>query len=131
MWSPGVGSSYNAPARVVPQRGKVTEDGEKSVSKVSCDVLQQHVSGSNSANSVPDARPEVSGIIFALSEAGKAERLAGVSGGEPVDRLNSGPIGVLHVPIVGNLGPVVGEDRAGVLVVLDMPGVLNGSKGEL
>jgi hypothetical protein len=41
-----VGSSYNTPPDIHPQRGKVGEDGIESQSKVPCDVLKDAESGS-------------------------------------------------------------------------------------
>jgi hypothetical protein len=57
--SAGIGSSYNAPACVIPQRGKISEDGVESQGKVPCDVLQQESSGSKNANGVRDGGPQV------------------------------------------------------------------------
>jgi len=42
----GVGRSYSRPLRIEPERGKVTKDGVKSQSQVSCDVLQDDESRS-------------------------------------------------------------------------------------
>jgi hypothetical protein len=41
------GCSWNTvPLRVIPERGKVSNDSAESSSKESCDVLHEHVSGS-------------------------------------------------------------------------------------
>jgi len=98
---------------------------------VACDVLQQDVSRSYHANGVCHSRPEVAVIFGSLPLACMGEGLARVAGGEPVDGCDLGPVGVLHVPVVGHVRPVVGEDRRGVLVVLDVPGVLHLAEGEL
>jgi hypothetical protein len=44
--SAGVGSSYKAPATVVPQVGKVAKDGIESEGNMPPDILQQDVAGS-------------------------------------------------------------------------------------
>jgi hypothetical protein len=76
----------------------------------------------------------VSWVIVSLSLACVAERLAGVAGGEDVDGFDLRPVGLLHVAVVGDVGPVVGEDRGRVAVVLAEPGgarVEHGFDGEV
>jgi hypothetical protein len=46
MGSAGVGSSYNAPPRVIPQGGKVAKDGIESEGKMPPNILQHDESGS-------------------------------------------------------------------------------------
>jgi hypothetical protein len=128
--SAGIGSSNAQPARVVPERGQVSEYLSESERKVACDVLQQDVSRSYQANSVPDAGPEVSLIVCSCSLACVAERLARIPRREPVHGLDLRPVGVLHVAVVGDAGEAVREDRGRVLVVLDVPGVLDRADGE-
>jgi hypothetical protein len=43
---PGIGSANNSPCRVIPQRGKVSENVAQSERKVACDVLQDDEAGS-------------------------------------------------------------------------------------
>jgi hypothetical protein len=64
----------------------------------------------------------VSGVIGSLSLACVGERLARVAGGEDVDGLDLRPVGRLHVAVARHVGPVVGEDARGCVVVLDVPG---------
>lgn len=74
--SAGIGSSYNSPACVIPQRGKVPKDIGKSQRDVSGDVLQDDESRSQRANGCGHMGPEVSLIILPLSLSCVAERLA-------------------------------------------------------
>jgi hypothetical protein len=46
MTSSGVGSANKSPCRVIPQRGKVSENVAQSERKVACDVLQDDEAGS-------------------------------------------------------------------------------------
>jgi hypothetical protein len=53
-------SAQHCPARVIPERGKLSENGsEVRLSKESWDVLQEHVAGSYLANNAAGVRPEV------------------------------------------------------------------------
>jgi hypothetical protein len=85
---------------------------------------------------VRDVVPEATARPFgdALALAGVTQVLAGESGGEDVDGLDGGPVGGGDVVVVGDVGPVVGEDQRGVAVVLAEPGgfgVEDGGDGEL
>src|SRR5690606_7620370 len=64
------------------------------------------------ANGGGDVRPDMAVICGSFAFSGDAERLAGVAGGEDVDRLNVGPVDGGEVAEVGHVGPVVGEDAA-------------------
>jgi hypothetical protein len=46
MRGANIGRAYNAPFRIEPEGGKVTEDDVESSSKVAADVLQHDESGS-------------------------------------------------------------------------------------
>jgi hypothetical protein len=71
----------------------------------------------------------VSGVIGSPSLACVRERLTGVASGEDVDGFDGGPVGQLDVAVVGDVGPVVGEDAGGVAVVFDEPGGLGSGDG--
>jgi hypothetical protein len=119
--SAGVGSSYKAPRRVVPQRGKVSEDDVESENKVVCDVLQDDETGSKYANGVRDVRPEVALIGCSQPLAGGTERLARVASGEDVYGLKGDPVGVRDVAVVRDAGESDIKDFGGASVVLQMP----------
>jgi len=76
--SSGIGSSYNEPARVIPERGKVPKDIGKSQREVSGDVLQDDESRSQRANGGGNVGPEVSLIGLSLPLSCVGERLARV-----------------------------------------------------
>lgn len=46
MGGTGVGSSYNAPPRVIPEGGKVANDGIESEGNMPPDILQDDEAGS-------------------------------------------------------------------------------------
>ena len=108
--SPGVGRSNNAPSSVIPEAGKVSNDGIESEGNMPPDILQHDEAGSKYANGSSDVRPEVAGVIGALSVSCVGERLAGVARRENVDGLDCRPIGQLHVAMIRNVGPVMGKD---------------------
>jgi hypothetical protein len=53
------GASWNnMPLRVIPERGKVTENGSHSSSKERCHVFHKHISGSYLANDPSELVPK-------------------------------------------------------------------------
>jgi hypothetical protein len=66
-------------------------------------------------------RPKVSRVIGALSQAGVAERLAGIAPGEYVNGLHAGEVQLGYVAVVRYAGEVVVKDARRGLVVLHMP----------
>jgi hypothetical protein len=69
MAAPHVGCSNNSPLRVIPDVGKVTEDPVEPEREMTPDVLQHNEAGSQVSNGSVNSRPEVSGVIGALSAA--------------------------------------------------------------
>lgn len=65
--------------------------------------------------------PEPSVIVGHLSEPGLGHGLTREPGGEHVDRRDGGPVDGGEVPEVGDTGPTVGEDGAGVRVDFGLP----------
>jgi hypothetical protein len=74
-----IGSSYSRPRRVIPERGKVCNNGNSAESKVPWNILKQRVSGSKLANKTGELGPEVSRIVGAAALAGMGEGLAGIA----------------------------------------------------
>jgi hypothetical protein len=119
--SSGIGSSYNEPSRVIPERGKVPKDIGKSQREVSGDVLQDDESRSQRANGGGNVGPEVSLIGLSLPLSCVGERLAGVAAGEDVHGLDLRPVDDGDVAEVRHAGVVRGEDRAGGGLDLGVP----------
>jgi hypothetical protein len=117
-----ISSSHDAPANVVTEQVKVTQHDVEPKGQVSGDVLKQDMSGAQGRDRGDYVGPEVPRVIGPASLSCVGERLARVAGRDPVDRLDLGPVGRLHVAVVRDIGVAVGEDRRGVLVVLDVPG---------
>ena len=90
MGSADIGRSYSRPFRIEPVFGKVTEDSVEAQSKVPCDVLQEREGWSYLAKHPADLGPEVAFVALALALAGDGKRLAGVSGGDEIDRSSQG-----------------------------------------
>jgi hypothetical protein len=57
MGRAGVGSAYNPPLRVIPQRGKVCKYVCSAATSDSCNVFQEHRAGSKVANKTPELEP--------------------------------------------------------------------------
>lgn len=104
-----IGSAYNHPSRVIPNGGKVCNDGCSSERKVACDVFQHDESGSKYANGVADMGPDVSLIVGSFALTGVTEWLARVAGGENVYGFHGGPVDGGEVVEVADVGPVVRE----------------------
>ena len=77
---------------------------------MTCHVLEEEESGAKDANGVCDERPDVSLIGGAFPLAGVGEGLTRIPSGQDVYGLDSSPVGRGEVAVVGDLGPVVGED---------------------
>lgn len=65
--------------------------------------------------------PEVAFIFDSFSLSGFTEWLAGVSGCEYVDGFAVVPFGVGYVAVVSEVGPALGEDFCGWVVVFVVP----------
>lgn len=77
--SSGVACPYNAPLRIEPQRGKVSEDDIESPNKEGCDVLHEDVPGSNLANDAREVNPESAALA---ADPGSFPGVADVLAGE-------------------------------------------------
>jgi len=106
----GIGSGYNAPLRVIPQRGKVTNnDGSINANDV-WHIFQQHRSGSYLANDTLEFGPQVSVICFAFTLASDGEGLARKTSKDTIDFPgNVFSSKVSNIPKLSCVGPVSGS----------------------
>lgn len=75
--SASIGSGYNRPARVIPQRGQVSDDGpDVSGINDAWHVFQKRKSRSYSANDPACVRPQITLVSFSLSLPSDRMRLA-------------------------------------------------------
>lgn len=101
------------PLRVIPERGKVSENGEESSPSKSPDVLHEHEAGSKLANETAKLSPESGALtVQAGTLAGEADVLAGESPADGVDpgdpeSSKSGSVEGSHVVMDGHLGPML------------------------
>jgi hypothetical protein len=106
------------PLRVIPERGKVAENGSHSPSKQRCDVLHDDVSGSYFANDPSELVPKTGPLSCESSSFScNADVLAGEAAADEID----GPISLgcresPHVVVPWDVGPMLGEDAAGVVI---------------
>lgn len=110
------GGSWNSvPLCVIPERGKVCENGCESSAAKSPDVLHEHVAGSKVANETAKLSPQAGSLtVQAGTLAGEADVLAGeaaADGGDSFDAVGSKPgsVKLSDVVIAGNSGPVLGQ----------------------
>lgn len=133
--------AYTRPFRIEPEAGQVREYGSEcpqrrftvGVSQTpragfhvaigrrreeTSDIFDHHQSGSEFFDGAGDVPPQAGAGALGQARAapGEADVLAGEAGGEDVDRLDPREVEVREVPVVGDLGPVAGEDLRGVLV---------------
>lgn len=120
MWGANVGRSYNAPFRIEPRRGKVTEDGVESQGNVPCDVLQQYEAGSKVANAVRNPRPDEARVIEPQPQAGVAEPLARIARDEHVHARHLPKVDGAEIAEIRR-GVARGQHQRGVLVRLAHP----------
>lgn len=116
-----IGCSYNLPARIEPEGGKVAENGGESPSKVTAYVLQHKEVGSKLAKGNGDVRPDVPLILNSFALAGGAERLARIAGADDIHGLDRAPVHGGQVLVVRHGRPVVGEHAGGIGVGLGEP----------
>jgi len=152
VWSADLRSADDRPLRIEPEAGQVAEYSAECPQRrfTSCvshtpragfhvamclrreeaaDILNHHQSGLEGFNGSCDVQPQTGpgpGGYPGL-KTGQADVLAGESGAQDVDRLDLVPVDGGDVAVVGDVGPVVGEDLRGVLVlvvgvVLAVPG---------
>lgn len=120
------GSRYAVPFRVIPALGQIGKDPTPgvSISKESCDVLHEDVSGSSHANDVGEPRPPPPLIGDASTLPGKAEGLAGKSSGHEIGSGTSQgcpPLGsCADVVMAWNLRPVLGQHPLAVGIAFDL-----------
>jgi hypothetical protein len=111
--------------RRVAHAPKVSQDGFKAETDVTCDVLNKDPFGGAFANDAGDLGPEVTWIVCATALSSCAERLAGISGEDGVEGAAEGP-GVETAQVVpdwgrGEIPRGLGgdEDSAGPVLPLD------------
>ena len=121
MAGTNIGSPNNSPPRVIPDAGKVTNDGIEAEGNMPPNIFQHNESRSKIANGNAHGGPQVSVIFYPFSFARYRKWLARISSGENANRFNSGPDGSFYIAVVGNIRPVVGEDLRWRGVVLDVP----------
>ena len=111
------------PARIVPARGKVSENVEKPPSSQSWDVFHEDVAGHQLANESLELRPKTGSVTCkSCSFASGRNVLAGEAPGEHVDLVEVVRTAVAHVGEAGHVGPMQREDLAAEVVNLDLPG---------
>jgi len=111
------GSWYSVPLRIIPERGKVSENSAKPPSKQSCDVLHDDESGSYLANDASVLEPEPRSFA---GEASALSRRADVLAWEPAaddvcgNSIPSKSVGTefSDIFIDGHLRPMLAEDFA-------------------
>jgi hypothetical protein len=128
------GSRKAIPFRVVPERGQSCEYLSEQFSVVEnkevCNVLHEHIAGSNVANDSVHLSPKHSlRVPESFPLAGARDALTGEAAGDEVDRL-----GVTaddpHVVVDASSGPALRENVAAELVTLGKPGVAEAGEGE-
>jgi hypothetical protein len=119
VWGTHGARGDHRPFRMEPESVKVCEDSGKASVEVLCDVLEEYVSGSNSVDGVSHVGPQVGGDVAA--SCGSAEGRARVAAGDDVWSFNGAPVDGGDVAEVRHVGPVLGEDTAGVGVDLGLP----------
>lgn len=84
MWSSNVVRSEHTPLRIEPECGKVGKDVGEPKRNVSLHVLEEDDADAGLVDDAPDVRPQVPLVVAPESFAGDAERLARVTGREPI-----------------------------------------------
>jgi len=103
------------PFRVIPERGKVCENGGESSTAKSSDVLHDREAGSKVANEARILSPQAGSLTTqAGALAGRADVLAWEAAADGVDPLDSigskpGSVKLSDVFIDGHLRPVFGQ----------------------
>ena len=109
------GSRYNVPSRVIPERGKVSENSGKSSSPQSPDVLHDDELRSKLANQAAVLSPQSASFsVETRTSASHRYVLAGKAAADGVDGCDSigskpGSVKVSHVVIDGYVRPVLGQ----------------------
>jgi hypothetical protein len=116
MRGSNAGSRNNVPFCVIPDGGKFSNDFDSPQREMSPYILQECVSGSKTANGIPDPWPKVPGVIGSFSATCEAEGLAGVSPADDVGSFDGCPVDFLDVSMIRHLRPMFSEYPTGVLV---------------
>jgi len=106
-------SRYNLPLSIVPQPGKVGQDFREAAGTESSDILHEDVRGSTLANKTGRVGPEPSFVFGALPATREGGRLTGESGAEDVTDTGLEVIRP-NVVVLGDVGPVLSEDRPAI-----------------
>jgi hypothetical protein len=111
-------SWYAMPVRIIPERGQVSENRVQPSRKQRSDVLHDEDLGSKFANEADDFGPEPRTLASkACTRSGQTDVLAGEPAADDIDGNSIGSKSLCgklpHVPIAGDIGPVLGEDAAG------------------
>ncbi|KPI04487.1 hypothetical protein OK074_4621 [Actinobacteria bacterium OK074] len=87
------------------------------------DILDHHQAGVEGGDGVDDVAPQAGAGAGGQSGAGAGDGqvLAGESGGQDTHGVRLVPVDALDVSVVGDAGPVAGEDPDGVRVALRVP----------
>jgi hypothetical protein len=116
MWGTQGARGHHRPLRIEPEAVKVCENSGKPSVEVLRHVLEEYVSGSNSVDGVSHVGPQVRGDVAASCSGGECG--AGVAATDEVGSFNGAPVDAGDVTEVGDVGPVLGEHTAGVVVDL-------------
>jgi len=107
----------------VAQASKLPVDLLKTEIEMGGHVFEHDEPGPGFPDDAGDFGPEVAGVVFAKPLAGKAERLARVSGGEHVEPSGgAAPSEGAQIIPDGDAGPVGGEDALGCGLDFDKAG---------
>ena len=84
VWGTKVSRAHNAPFRIEPEPGKVSEHSLEAQGKVPADILQEDEAGSYLAKDPSNVRPKVPLVGLASPLARDGEGLAGVAGRDEI-----------------------------------------------
>jgi hypothetical protein len=107
-------SADTIPLRIIPERGKVSENDSEPTSSEGCNILHEYEAGSKLANEASKLRPEAAPLA---GDANSLPCLANVLAGEAsADCINGNSIGsqavgakLSHVIVAGNLRPMLSQ----------------------
>lgn len=112
-------SWYAMPFRIIPERGQGSENGIQPSRKQRSDVLQDDEAWSQFANKTGDLVEQAASCACqSCAKSCEADVLAGETAADNVNGNSTGSKSfagkLAHVAVAGHVGPVLGEDFAGV-----------------
>lgn len=130
-----VGSAESRPDRIIPERGKITEDAVESVNNEIWHVLQDRESGSKLAKHSSELAPKTRASTADTSDSGvdPADATCVLTGESPADKVDfleasePGVSDIFDAPICS--GPVLRQHGPAKWVLLHLPRQLNANAG--